>query len=110
MADKADRLTELEAANAALAAELALYRDAVEHMHQALCVFDAEGRVLLFNSGYPKVLELPPEAVRPGVTLRDLIDLGMRAGHYPEGKSADELENGLWTGLPVNAEGRAIIV
>ena len=37
MPDKPRRLAELEARNAELEAELALYRDAVEHMLDLLC-------------------------------------------------------------------------
>src|SRR5688572_26116622 len=109
MPDKAQRLAELTARNAALEAQLELYRDAVEHMHQAFCVFDNDGRIVLFNSGYAKVLQLPQDAVRPGVTIRNLIELGCEAGHYPEGSAVDELEHDLWASLDTNTEGRAIM-
>jgi diguanylate cyclase (GGDEF)-like protein/PAS domain S-box-containing protein len=109
MPDKAGRLAELEARNAALEEQLALYRDAVEHMHQALCVFDSGGRIELFNSGYPKVLDLPPDAVRPGVTLRSLIECGRAAGHDLQGKTADEFEHDLWANLDAATEGRQIL-
>ena len=109
MPDKAGRLAELEARNAALEEQLALYRDAVEHMHQALCVFDGDGRIELFNSGYAKVLQLPHDAVHPGTTIRSLIERALAAGHYPAGTSAEELEHGLWAGLDSASEGRAII-
>ena len=79
MPDKAGRLAELEARNAALEEQLALYRDAVEHMHQALCVFDGDGRIELFNSGYAKVLQLPHDAVHPGTTIRSLIERALAA-------------------------------
>jgi diguanylate cyclase (GGDEF)-like protein/PAS domain S-box-containing protein len=109
MAKRTDRVAEAEARCAALEAELALYRDAVEHMHQAFYVFDAEGRVLLSNSGFAKVLQLPLEAIHPGVTLRDLIELGIEAGHYPAEATADKLERGLWTNLDADAQARAVM-
>jgi len=109
MPNKAGRLAELEARNAVLEEQLALHRDAIEHMHQALCVFDDEGRIALFNSGYPKVLDLPEEAVRTGATIRGVIARGIEAGHYPEGKTLDQLERDLWASLDEACEGRAIM-
>ena len=52
MTDKATRLADLEARNAALETELALYRDAVESMHHGLCVWGRDGRIALCNARY----------------------------------------------------------
>jgi diguanylate cyclase (GGDEF)-like protein/PAS domain S-box-containing protein len=109
MPDTAERLAELRARNGALESELALYRDAVEHMHQAFCVLDGDGRISLFNSGYAKVLQLPQDAVHVGVTLRDVIERGIEAGHYPEGRTAEDLEQGLWASLSSDTEARALL-
>ena len=91
MPDKPGRLAELEARNAELEAELALYRDAVEHMHEGLCVFDAQSRIALSNRRYEEVLRLPKGSVQPGLSSTELIQLGIDAGHYPAGKTAEEI-------------------
>jgi len=83
MASKANRLADLEARNASLEAEVALYRDAVESMHHGLCVFDDDGRITLVNQRYAEILRLPVDAVRPGMTGEDVVKLCFDAGHYP---------------------------
>src|SRR5690606_35777858 len=92
MARGSKQLSDLQAQNEALRAQLADYRDAVEHMHQALCVYDDAGRIVVCNRRYAEILRLPPEAVRPGVTGRDVIRLGIEAGHYPPGRTVEELQ------------------
>jgi diguanylate cyclase (GGDEF)-like protein/PAS domain S-box-containing protein len=83
MADMADHLACLSARTAALEAELALYHDVVESMHQGLCVFGPDGRITLVNDRYTEQLRLPPGAVQPGLTGQDIVRLCVEAGHYP---------------------------
>ncbi|HEY6815071.1 MAG TPA: EAL domain-containing protein [Croceibacterium sp.] len=83
MPAKADRLTDLEARNAALEAELALYRDAVESMHQGVCMYDPDGRITLVNRRYAEQLRLPPESVHAGLTAAEILQMCIDAGHYP---------------------------
>jgi diguanylate cyclase (GGDEF)-like protein/PAS domain S-box-containing protein len=71
-------------------AQLALYRDALENMHQGLCVFDSGGRITLVNRRYAEILVLPEGAVRPGMTGSDVIRLCIDAGHYP-GKTLEDV-------------------
>lgn len=91
MADKAEHVAELEARVAVLEAELARYREAVEHIHQGLCVFDSEGRITLTNRAYAEILRLRPGSIRPGMTGADVVALGMAAGHYPADKSLEQI-------------------
>src|SRR5690606_7436519 len=77
MARGSKQLSDLQAQNEALRAQLADYRDAVEHMHQALCVYGPDGRIVVCNRRYAEVLQLPPEAIRPGVTAHEVIRLGI---------------------------------
>jgi diguanylate cyclase (GGDEF)-like protein/PAS domain S-box-containing protein len=93
-----------------LRSEIALYRDAIEHMHQGLCVFDAGGRIALCNSRYADVLQLPPEKVRPGLSARELIELGMTAGYYSEGLTAKQLEQHMWANLQASPTERSTLV
>src|SRR5690606_39355368 len=93
MEDGAKRLAELEARNASLEAELAHYRDAVAHLRQGLCVFDRDGRITLVNDSYAQSLRLPGGSIRPGMTGSDVVRLGMEAGHYPAGKTVEQIHN-----------------
>ncbi len=91
MAEGGERLAELEARNAVLEAELARYRETVEHLHHGVCVFDPDGRITLTNRAYSEILRLPPHSVRPGMTGTDVVALGMKAGHYPAGKTLEQV-------------------
>ena len=95
MTDKATRLADLEARNAALETELALYRDAVESMHHGLCVWGRDGRIALCNARYAEILRLPAEAIRPGITSDDVIRLGIEAGHYAPGRTAEQIREAI---------------
>ncbi len=86
MEKHADPAAELEAVKA----ELAQYRDAVESMHQGVCMYDADGRITLVNRRYAEQLRLPPERVHPGLTAGEVLQMCIDAGHYP-GKSSEEV-------------------
>jgi methyl-accepting chemotaxis protein len=58
------------------------FATAVNNMSQGLCMFDARGRVLLFNDSYLQMYKLSPDVVRPGCTLRDLINWRVAAGTF----------------------------
>ncbi|WP_277600675.1 EAL domain-containing protein [Altericroceibacterium xinjiangense] len=67
-------------------------------MPHGVCMFDQDGRIAVVNERYAEILRLPPEAVRPGVTGRELIELGIEAGNYGD-KTVSEVEAELWVGL-----------
>ncbi len=58
--------------------------DALDNMSQGLNMFDAEGRITLVNRRYLEMYKLSPDIVKPGCTLRQLIqhrkDTGIFAG------------------------------
>jgi diguanylate cyclase (GGDEF)-like protein/PAS domain S-box-containing protein len=85
MAHEVDHLAELEV----LKRQLALYREALEHMHQGVCMFDRSGTIAICNRRYAEILQLPPDSIRPGLTGADIIQLGIDAGHYAAGKTVD---------------------
>ena len=86
MSETVDLSIELEAVKA----QLALYRDAVESMHQGVCMYDAEGRITLVNRRYAEQLRLPPESVLAGLTASEVLQLCIDAGHYP-GQTLEEV-------------------
>jgi diguanylate cyclase (GGDEF)-like protein/PAS domain S-box-containing protein len=70
--------------------------EALNNMHQGLCMVDPEGKVVVSNRRYAEIVGIPPEAVKPGVALRDLLEISSEMDHFP-GKSVDEIEQQLWS-------------
>ena len=52
---------------------------ALENMSQGLCMFDADGRIMLFNERYAKMVGLPAASLK-GLSLLDLIKRRKAAG------------------------------
>ena len=48
--------------------------DAIDNMSQGLNMFDAQGRITLVNPRYLEMYNLSPDVVKPGCTLRRLIE------------------------------------
>jgi diguanylate cyclase (GGDEF)-like protein len=67
-------------------------RQAVSHMSQGLCVFDAGEQLLLCNEQYLRIYGFDPAIVKPGVSYRQILDYAVNAGKHP-GLSSDELYN-----------------
>ena len=58
--------------------------DAVlHHMSEALCFFDEDERLIVCNDRYAEMYNLRPDAIHPGMTLRQIIELRYRAGSLP---------------------------
>jgi PAS domain-containing protein len=49
-------------------------------MSQGLLMFDAAGQLILHNSRYLEIYELPETEVRSGMTMRELLELRSRLG------------------------------
>ena len=56
---------------------------AVNNMSQGLCFFDGAQRLMVCNDRYLEMYGLDPEQIRPGITLREIIDLRFEAGSFP---------------------------
>src|SRR6185437_16690600 len=58
--------------------------NAIDNMSQGLCMFDAQARIVVCNSRYIEMYKLSPTVVKPGCTLRELIqhrkDTGLFSG------------------------------
>jgi methyl-accepting chemotaxis protein len=48
--------------------------DALNHMSQGLCMFDKSTRIIVCNQQYLRIYKLSPQVVKPGCTLRGLIE------------------------------------
>ena len=62
---------------------------ALNHMSEAFCFFDVEERLIVSNDRFAEMYNLTPDAIRPGMTLRQIIELRYRAGSLPA-MSSDE--------------------
>jgi methyl-accepting chemotaxis protein len=58
------------------------FSDALDHMSQGLCMFDAAGRIVVCNRPYLRMYNLSPEVVKPGCTLRELIEHRRQTGLF----------------------------
>jgi diguanylate cyclase (GGDEF)-like protein len=57
---------------------------ALERMSHGVCFFDGQQRLILANRRYAELYGLAPESIRPGMMLREVIDLRFQAGSFPE--------------------------
>jgi diguanylate cyclase (GGDEF)-like protein/PAS domain S-box-containing protein len=72
------RLQKLESENANFAA-------ALNYMSQGLVMFDQNSRLMLCNERYLELYGLAPKAVKPGCSLRELIEQRIRADSFSDG-------------------------
>ena len=56
--------------------------DALDHMSQGLCMFDAAGPIVICNRPYLRMYKLSPDVVKPGCTLRELIEHRRQTGLF----------------------------
>jgi diguanylate cyclase (GGDEF)-like protein len=56
---------------------------AINNMSQGLCFFDGAQRLIVCNRRYVDMYDLDPERIRPGITLREIIELRFAAGSFP---------------------------
>jgi diguanylate cyclase (GGDEF)-like protein/PAS domain S-box-containing protein len=55
---------------------------ALNNMSQGLNMFDSEGRLVVSNARYIEMYGLSRQTVKPGVTVRELVDLRLAAGTF----------------------------
>ena len=55
---------------------------ALDNMSQGLCMFDAGQRLVLCNHSYLKMYDLSPDVVKPGCTLRQLLQYRIKRGAF----------------------------
>src|SRR5262249_62247558 len=55
---------------------------ALNNMVQGVNMFDAQARLVLFNERYLQMYRLPPDVVKPGCTIRDLVENRIRSGTF----------------------------
>src|SRR5579871_30739 len=54
---------------------------ALNNMTQGVVMFDATGRLIVRNDRYIEIYGLPPDIVKPGVNLIDLVRIRAKSGN-----------------------------
>ena len=86
----------LDIANERLRAQIARFDTALNNISQGLLMFDNEARLVLCNERYVEMYGLSSDVVKPGCTLRRLIEHRKEAGFFtgdPEQYCRDILEH-----------------
>jgi methyl-accepting chemotaxis protein len=65
-----------------LQAKIGHVTDALNHMSQGLCMFDKSARITVCNRQYLNIYKLSPQVVKPGCTLRGLIEHRKQTGLF----------------------------
>ena len=56
---------------------------ALNNMSQALCMFDAERRLIVCNDNYARIFDLPPELTKAGTPVEAILDHRIALGLFP---------------------------
>jgi diguanylate cyclase (GGDEF)-like protein len=90
---------------------------ALRNMSQGLSMFDAEQRLVVCNERYAQMYGLPPELVRPGTTLRRILEHRGASGlvrtsieAYHQELSTVVADSRPWTKVRELGDGRAVSV
>jgi methyl-accepting chemotaxis protein len=62
--------------------QVAQLTTALDNMSQGLCMFDAGQRLVLCSQGYLRMYDLSPDVVKPGCTLRQLLNYRIQRGAF----------------------------
>ena len=85
-----------ELANTAVRAKNELFSVALSHITQGLALYDSEQRLILCNERYASIYGFPVELVKPGTTLRQVLEFRIKDGLYtglnPEAYIEERLE------------------
>ncbi len=71
---------ELGATIATLATQVRRLETVIDNLSLGVCYFDSEERLILSNRRYAEIYRLAPERVRPGATLKEIIERREAAG------------------------------
>jgi diguanylate cyclase (GGDEF)-like protein len=95
-------ITEREELSARLQQRNMQFDTAINNMSHGLCFFDANQRLIVCNKHFIDMYGLPPERVRPGTPLSEIVDLRIETGTVPA-MTRDEYLKWL-NGIIVSAE------
>lgn len=64
-------------------AQIERFDVALNNLTQGVCFFDGDHRLILANRRYAEIYDLPVDAIHPGMTLGEIVDLRYQAGTFP---------------------------
>jgi len=67
-----------------LARSKMLFETLLENIPHGVCMFDAQGGMILSNRNYAEMYGLAPEQIRPGVQMSAILDAHVASGHCPK--------------------------
>lgn len=76
-------ITERERAIEQLSEQYRRFDAALNNMSQGLCMLDSSLRVIVCNRRYLEMYGLSPEIVKPGVSMREIMDYSCELGIHP---------------------------
>jgi len=93
---------ELESVNAQLTNSQAQTNAALDNMSQGLVMLDSAARLVVCNQRYIEMYRLTQEVMRPGCSLKELLDHRVASGSY----CADDAEKDLAEILAAASQGK----
>jgi Na+/proline symporter/signal transduction histidine kinase len=85
----------LDDANAAIQYNREILQTALDHVRQGIAVYDKSLHLICWNRRFGEILELPPELVRIGVGLDDIVRFMAQRGAFGAGRVDDLLRERL---------------
>ncbi len=79
-----DRENALKAIGDVLARQNVLFDAALNNMLQGLCMFDEQQRLIVVNRRYLDMYGFSPQVVKPGITLREIMEYSVALGNYTQ--------------------------
>jgi diguanylate cyclase (GGDEF)-like protein/PAS domain S-box-containing protein len=93
------------------------FKVATEHMSQGLAMFDKHSRLVAYNSKYLQMYGISPEALHPGISAEEMLQLRRTAGNFDDDPFAymEALRARLAQGEDVEkvvhlSDGRAVLI
>ncbi len=77
-----ERTAALRDREARLAHQNLLIDAAINNMPQALLMYNSDGRLVIYNNRFAEMYDLPPDMVRPGQLLSDILQYRRTMGTY----------------------------
>ena len=81
--EQRDRLNALKQRESDLKRQNMRFTAAVDNMSQGLCMFDRDQKLVICNKRYADLYGLPPELVRPGTSLLEILKNRIERGIHP---------------------------
>jgi len=72
----------LESLSQKLGMQNLMFESALNNMIQGLCMFDADHKLIVCNRRYLEIYGFSPSVVKPGISLKDILDYSVSLGNY----------------------------